>query len=82
MTENLMQETWVPFLVWEDSTRYRAVKPRHRNLLKPACLKAVLHNKRSCHNDKPVELESSPHSPQLKRAHEQHKDPVHPKINL
>ena len=76
-----MQGTWVPSLVWEDSTCCRAVKPRHHNLLKPARLKPVLHNKRSRHNDKPVKLESSPRSPQLKKAHEQHKDPVHPKIN-
>ena len=56
-----MQGTWVPALVQKDPTCHRATKPTHHNywahvpqLLKPAHLEPVLHNKRSHRNEKPV----------------------------
>ena len=56
-----MQGTRVRALVWEDPTCHRATKPTCHNywawapqLLKPACLEPVLHNKRSCRNEKPA----------------------------
>ena len=55
-----MQRTWVRALVWEDPSCHGATKPVHHNyqahvlqLLKPAHLEPVLHNKRSHHNEKP-----------------------------
>ena len=56
-----MQRTQFRSLVLEDPTCRRATKPVCHNywayvpqLLKPACLKPVLHNKRSHHNEKPA----------------------------
>ena len=56
-----MQETRVRSLVWEDPTWCGATKPVRHNywacvpqLLKPACLEPVLHNKRSHSNEKPA----------------------------
>ena len=56
-----MQGTWVRALVQEDPTCRGATKPVHHNywahmpqLLKPAHLEPVLHNKRSHHNEKPA----------------------------
>ena len=55
-----MEGTWDQSLVWEDSTHRRTTKPMYRNyqacmlqLLKPACLERVLHNKRSHGNERP-----------------------------
>ena len=61
-----LQGTRVRALVWEDPTCHRAAKPMCHNyrtlcsrahepqLLKPACLEPMLHNKRSHHNEKPA----------------------------
>ena len=56
-----MQGTWVRALVREDSTCHGATKPMHHNywahmpqLLKPARLGPMLHNKRSHRNEKPA----------------------------
>ena len=56
-----VQGTWVRALVWEDPTCRAATKPVSHNywarvpqLLKPACLESVLHNKRSHRDEKPV----------------------------
>ena len=58
-----MQGAWVQALVLEDPTCRRATKPVRHNywdrmpqLLKPACLEPMLHNKRSHCNEKPVHL--------------------------
>ena len=69
-----IQGTWVQSLVWEDPTCHGAIKPVCHNycarvpqLLKPTRLEPVLCNKRSpCTTTK-----SSPHSPQLEKAHVQ-----------
>ena len=52
-------------------------------VLKPAGLEPVLHNKRRYHNREggTPQLESSPHSPQLERSPHSNKDPARPKIN-
>ena len=61
-----MQGTWVQALVWEDPTCRGATKPvrlqllslcsraREPQLLKPAHLEPVLHNKRNHCNEKPA----------------------------
>ena len=67
-----MQGTWVQSLVLEDPTRHGATKPMHHNYWSPRALEPVLHNKRSHFNEKPAHRnKSSPHSPQLKKAHAQ-----------
>ena len=57
----LMQGTWVRALTQEDPTCHGATKPMCHNywacvpqLLKPARLETVLHNKRSHRNEKPA----------------------------
>ena len=77
-----MQGTWVQSLVQEDPTCRGATKPVYHNywahvpqLLKPACLEPVLHNKRSHHNEKSV------HRSERVALARSNKDPAQPKIN-
>ena len=65
-----MQGTRVRALVWEDPTCCGATKPTSHNywacvpqLLKPACLEPVLHNKRSHRDEKPVHRDEDPTQP-------------------
>ena len=70
-----MQETLIQSLVLEDSTYLRATKTLHHNYW--ACtVEPVSQNKRSHHNKKQweahtLQLESSPHLLQLKKAYRQ-----------
>ena len=49
---------------------------RMPQLLKPACLEPMLHNKRSHRNEKPAHCnEEKPCSPQLEKAHAQQRRP-------
>ena len=78
-----MQGTRVRALVQEDPTCRGATKPMRHNywahvpqLLKPARLEPVLHNKRSHDNEKPVHHNKEwPRSPQLEKAHVQQRRP-------
>ena len=56
-----MQETWAWALVREDPTCRGTAKPMRHNywahmpqLVNPACLESVLHNKRNHSNEKPA----------------------------
>ena len=77
-----MQETSVWSLIWEDPICDGAIKSVCYNyrahalqLLKPACLELVLHNKKSHRNEKPATtVKSSPHLLQLEKAHVNSKD--------
>ena len=70
------QGTQVQFLVWEDSTRQRAMKSVCHNywasvvqLLKPVCLEPGLHSKTSHHKEKSMATtRNSPCSLQLEKA--------------
>ena len=55
-----MQGTWVQFLVQEDSIGSRSLKAQVPQLVSPMCLKLVLHDKRSHHNEKPVHYNEVP----------------------
>jgi len=89
-----MRETQVQFLIWEDPTIRTATKPVQHN--HQACaLEPRSHNNWSLHaletaeqQGKPPQweaytpqLESSNHSPQLKKRPHSNKDPRQPKIN-
>ena len=67
-----MQGTRVRALVWEDPTCCGATEPVRHNyqacipqLLKPARLEPVLHNKRSHHNEKAVRSNEDPMQPKI-----------------
>ena len=85
-----MQKTQVRSLVQEDPTCCRATKPVRHNywayalrapelqLLRPKCLKPLLSNKRSLHNEKP-EHRSQTLTLQLEKSQGSNKDPAQPK---
>ena len=58
----LMQGTWVPSLIQEDSTCLRATKPIHHNY-HDTCLEPVLGSKRSHRKEKPAHRDTTRESP-------------------
>ena len=90
-----MQGTRVQALVREDPTFHNywawALEPTSHNywahvtqLLEPACLEPVLHNKRSYHNEKPAHRneEWPPLTATREKPARSNEDPTQPKINL
>ena len=89
-----MQETQVQFLVWEDSTCYRATKahvPKLLNpcsrdhkpqLLSPCTATTEAHAPRACAPQQEKPLQQVAHTLQLEKSHMQQQRPVQPKYKL
>ena len=63
-----MKAARVPSLVRGDPTCLRTAKPTDRSYWSPYALKLMLGSKRSYWKEKPAQLESNPHLPQLEKA--------------
>ena len=63
-----MQETQVQSLVWKDSTCHGATKPVSHNMEARAPKTCTLQEEKPPQWEAPLELESSPHLPQLEKA--------------
>lgn len=69
-------ETHVPSLAWEDSTRCRTMKPKHKPT-EPTHLSDC-----ALQGGEPLRVQSSPRSPQLGKAGAHSRDPLQPSVSF